>query len=193
MRHKLAFLISRIFELPNLFLVSTFLLFQTTDKSLDQIWIWLLLTMLFLVISPITYYLYAREKGFISDLDMTRREERTGFYIVAIISSILLLTFAIIWNSPTVLKFFALAILINYLFFATVNLYWKISLHTGFVTVGCVILTLFLGKIWALTFLLVIIVGWSRYVLQKHTFWQLVGGSLASGMITYIIFKLFGY
>lgn len=193
MKHKIAFIISRIFELPNLFLVSAFLLFQKTDVTLDEIWVWLLLTMLFLVVAPISYYLYGREKGLISDLDMTRRQERTGFYIAAIISSLILLISTIIWRSPKVLQYFSMAILVNYLFFAAVNLYWKISLHTGFVTVGCVVLTLFLGKIWAITFILVFIVGWSRYVLQKHTLAQLVGGSLASGFITFIIYKLFGY
>ena len=193
MKNKVAFIISRIFELPNLFLVSTFLLFQKNEVDLNEIWVWLLLTMLFLVIAPISYYLYAREKGIISDLDMTKREQRTGFYIIAILSSLILLVLTFIWKAPQVLKFFTLAILVNYFFFAAVNLYWKISLHTGFVTVACVILTLFLGKIWILSFILVFIVGWSRYILQKHTLAQLFGGSFASGLITYIIFKIFGY
>jgi membrane-associated phospholipid phosphatase len=73
-----------------------------------------------------------------------------------------------------------------------ITLRWKISIHAGSAAGSATVLALLYGA-WALPLLLgVAVIGWSRVVLGKHSWAQVVAGALVSGLITLLVFQVAG-
>ncbi|GHO57750.1 hypothetical protein KSB_62250 [Ktedonobacter robiniae] len=75
---------------------------------------------------------------------------------------------------------------------AVITQYWKISLHlvgiAGAVTVCCLLwgpLCLFLSS-------LVVLVGWARWRLHAHTWFQALAGTILAISVMILIYRLFG-
>jgi membrane-associated phospholipid phosphatase len=69
--------------------------------------------------------------------------------------------------------------------FVAINVYWKISLHTAFVSAAATILTLAYGAAAAWVFAFLPLVGWARLELKLHTPAQVAAGAfLAAAIVT---------
>jgi len=76
--------------------------------------------------------------------------------------------------------------------FMCVNLLWKISLHTAFVTASVTVLIILYGSIVAATVVLVPLIAWSRIELKHHSLAQVITGALLAALIVVVVFYLFG-
>ena len=76
--------------------------------------------------------------------------------------------------------------------FMCINLLWKISIHTAFVTASVTILIILYGSIAAGTVVLAPLIAWSRLELQHHSLAQVATGALAAAIIAVVVFYLFG-
>jgi membrane-associated phospholipid phosphatase len=76
--------------------------------------------------------------------------------------------------------------------YMAINLYWKISLHTAFVSAAATILTLLYGAVGAWTFVLLAPVAWARLELKAHTPAQVAAGALLAAGIIAGVFWWFG-
>ena len=77
--------------------------------------------------------------------------------------------------------------------FTSLHGVWRIRLvHASSLGGVATILTAFYGAVMLPTFLLLILVSWSRVVLRRHTVLQVVAGSLVSIALTLLILKLRG-
>jgi membrane-associated phospholipid phosphatase len=86
-----------------------------------------------------------------------------------------------------------LAGLIAVVIFTMINLYWKISLHTAFMSGSSAILTIVYGIPGAITILLIVILGWSRIQLKLHTLSQVVVGAVLPAIVVLVTFWGFGF
>ncbi len=77
--------------------------------------------------------------------------------------------------------------------FMTVNFFWKISLHTAFISASATVLTIVYGPWGALTFLSLPAVAWSRIELNQHTSTQVLAGMMCAATITLAVFWRAGY
>jgi len=154
---------------------------------------WLVSVSPFLVFIPLFFFFLSYKLGWISDLDMTKRSERPAFLIVFILSLAAASLILYVLRVPE--KFFAFAFsgLILVSVASIITLFWKISFHTA-VTTSVLSAIVILGglRFWPL-FLLLPMIAWSRIVLRKHSVMQVIGGSLLSAGITFVIFYLFGF
>ena len=73
-----------------------------------------------------------------------------------------------------------------------INLRWKISVHTAFVTASITVLIILYGAIGAATAVLLPLLGWSRIELEHHSPAQVAAGALLPTLIIVVVFYLFG-
>jgi membrane-associated phospholipid phosphatase len=151
-----------------------------------------LITLLFLSIGPFIYILIAVRLGKISDVDVSRRTERAGPFLFGISSVLVGWLVLIILQGPKNLQTALIITAVSGIVMMVTTLWWKISIHASSLGGAATMLTVFYGAIMLPTFLLLILVSWSRVVLRRHTVLQVVAGSLVSIALTLLILKIRG-
>jgi len=147
----------------------------------------ILSALIFGFILPIVTFIILRKKGKVIDNDATIKEERTVPYLYGIGFSLLAILFLHISKTSSQSIILWEAYLINSIVLVIVNKYWKISAHAmgAAIPLGAAML---LNNIWiAIFFIILLLVGWSRYKLKVHTLPQIIGGSFVGYAITYFL------
>ena len=154
--------------------------------------LWAALTLLIVTGIPLAYLILGRQRGWVSDLELSRREERPRFILVSLSSDVLALLVLRFLDGPhlltmIVLTYFCLAIVM----FA-ISSFWKISMHMAGVGGFSTALVFVFGApaLWAL--LSLPLVAWARLHRRKHDIPQLVAGALVGAMITALVFGWIG-
>ena len=150
------------------------------------------LTLFFLTLGPMVYILIGVRKGWLSDVDVSRRIERPGPFLFGITSVALGFVFLRYVNAPKNLETLLLITTISGVIMLIVTLWWKISIHASSMAGVATMLTALYGAIMLPTFLLLILVSWSRVVLRRHTTAQVIAGSLLSIALSASILLLRG-
>lgn len=174
-------------SLPFVLLVSLYHSHSTTSAFLFAC-----LTLFFLTLGPMVYILIGVRKGWLSDVDVSRRTERAGpflFGIASVALGLILLRYA---NAPKNLETLLLITTISGVIMLIVTLWWKISIHASSMAGAATMLTALYGAVMLPTFLLLILVSWSRVVLRRHTTAQVIAGSLLSIVLSASIIMLRG-
>ena len=192
MRKRIASLTSNILD-P--FLVSLVLIlllsFKSASSTLDAVkWSLISITVSILPVFSVIIYL-VRNHRLESSFIITRRQ-RTKIYLLAgVCAGIGCIIFPYLGAPPTLRATFV-AGLSAVVVFMCVNLLWKISLHTAFVTASVTVLIILYGSIAAVTVVLVPLIAWSRIELKHHSLAQVAAGALLAALIVVIVFHLFG-
>ena len=154
--------------------------------------LYILITLFFFSIGPFIYILISVRIGKISDVDVSRRTERAGPFLFGISSVLAGWLALIILQGPANLQTLMMITAISGVVMMVTTLWWKISIHASSMGGVATVLTALYGAIMLPIFLLLILVGWSRVVLRRHTVPQVVAGSLVSIALTLLILKLRG-
>lgn len=162
-------------SLPFVFLVSLYHARSTTSAV-----VFACFTLLFLTFGPVAYVLIGVHKGWLSDVDVSRRSERAGPFLFGIASALLGLVLLRYVNAPKNLETLLLITAISGVVMLTVTYWWKISIHASSMAGVATILTALYGAVMLPTFLLLVLVSWSRVVLRRHTVAQVIAGSCVS-------------
>ncbi len=161
-------------------------------RNVLQSMLYALLTLFFLCVGPLLYIVTAVRIGKISDMDVSRRTERAGPFLFGI-SSVLAGGLAlIILHGPRNLQTVMIITAVSGIVMMVTTLWWKISIHASSMGGAATILTAFYGAVMLPTFLLLVLVSWSRVVLRRHTVLQVVAGSLVSIALTLLVLKIRG-
>jgi hypothetical protein len=150
--------------------------------------LWAILILLVVTGIPLVYLIIGRKRGWVSDLELSRRDERPRFILVSLSSDVLALGMLWLGHGPhllrlIVLTYFCLAIVIF-----TISSFWKISMHMAGVGGFSTALVFAFGgtALWA--FLSLPLVAWARLRRRKHTPAQLIAGGLAGALVTVLVF-----
>lgn len=145
----------------------------------------------FLYISlPLVIFFILRKSGKVSDYEFTKREERPLYFSLVtfvFLALFLLSTFLLkdpIISTITVASFVASTLL------TIVSLYWKMSGHMTYSTLlFFTLIFLFpnLPILWTL-FIFTPFIAWSRVELKKHTWMQVIVGTIVSALISVLFF-----
>jgi membrane-associated phospholipid phosphatase len=150
------------------------------------------ITLFFLSLGPFIYILIAVRVGKISDVDVSRRTERAGPFLFGISSVLAGWLVLILLHGPENLQTLLFITAVSGIVMMVTTLWWKISIHSSSMGGVATILTAFYGAVMLPTFLLLILVSWSRVVLRRHTVSQVIAGSLVSIALTLLILKIRG-
>lgn len=154
--------------------------------------LWAGLTLIIVTGIPLAYLLVGRKRGWVSDLEMTRREERPQFILVSLGSDILSLVVLGFWNGPHLLR----VIVLTYFFLAvlvfSISSFWKISMHMVGVSGFSTALVFVFGLPALLAFISLPLVAWARLQRRKHNLAQLAAGAVIGALVTALVFGWFG-
>ncbi len=150
------------------------------------------LTILFLSVGPLLYIAIGVRKGYLSDMDVTRRSERLKPFLFGLSSATLGLVMLIATNAPRNLQNIMLVTIVCGLIFMIITLWWKISIHASSLSGAVTFVVMLYGTQTLPLFSLVILVGWSRVVLRRHTLGQVIAGSVLGAALTTAILLIRG-
>lgn len=192
-RHMLAEVVSWAFFPPLVATVFFIFLIFWYSQDFSQGLRWMIAMSPFLIFIPLIFFAVSLKLGWISDIDLSNREERPAFLAV-FITSLLVATVVLYWiGVPQKIFVYALSGLVVTVTTALITLFWKISYHTTVATSVISAIVILGGLRFSWLFLLIVPVAWARIILKKHTFWQVLFGAVVAFLITYCVFSFFGY
>lgn len=153
---------------------------------------WSIIALLILSGLPLAYILIGMQKGWVSDLELSHREERPRFILVSLSSDILALFILYLGGAPRLVWLLALIYACLGITMFTISNYWKISLHMVGVSGFATILVFVFGPGAWWVFLSLPIVAWARLFRKKHTPAQLLAGAIGGFLIPTIVLLLVG-
>ncbi|MDD4876581.1 MAG: phosphatase PAP2 family protein [Dehalococcoidales bacterium] len=192
MRINTANLISNILH-P--FIVSLLLIlllsFKATADTFDAIK-WMIISIALSLLPIIIIIVYLVRSRRIKSYSINIRKERTSVYLFTSICTSISCIILILLNAPSILLAAFVAGFSAVAIFMCINLLWKISLHTAFISAAVTILIILYGSLAIITLVLIPMTAWARIVLKHHTLAQTVSGALLATLIALIIFYSFG-
>ena len=164
-----------------------FMLFGWHSAEISGVF-WAILTLLVVTGIPLCYLLLGRKQGWVSDMELSRREERPRFILVSLTSDVLALLVLHFLGGPQLLIVMVLTYFCLALVMFTISSIWKISMHMAGVGGFSTALIFVFGAPALFALLSLPLVAWARWHRRKHTTAQLIAGALAGVLITLLVF-----
>lgn len=160
------------------------ILVSETNLAPSQIKVVLPLIFLIDVILPASiFFLFLRER-WISDWEISKRKERINLYVVVCFLWFIGTGVAYLFGNEFLFRLH-LIFTLTFLVGVVLTLFWKISMHMLVDTTVVSILNFLFAGFWWL-YLLLPIIAWSRFIRQKHTPAQLLGGFLLAILVVFL-------
>jgi membrane-associated phospholipid phosphatase len=192
MRERLARLTSNILN-PFLasFIVMTLLAVEATASAVEAVK-WALISMALSVLPVFAVVMYMVRRKKLDGIFVNPRQQRNVIYVLA--SVLGAIGCGVMWyfEAPRLLSITFTAGLVAIVVFMAINRFWKISLHTAFMSASVTIITIVYGAAGALTILLLLPVAWARIRLKQHSPLQVAVGALLAAAIVLAVFWGFG-
>jgi len=192
LRERTANLTSNILN-PLLVSLVLFLLlsFKSTSNTFDAVK-WLLISIAVSILPVFSVIIYLVRSQRLTSFFTITRKQRTKIYLFAgVCAGIGCIIFPYL-RAPKELIATFVAGLSAVVAFMCINLLWKISLHTAFVTASVTVLIMLYGSIVAATVVLIPLIAWSRIELKHHSLAQVAAGALLAASIVVVVFYFFG-
>jgi membrane-associated phospholipid phosphatase len=143
-----------------------------------------------LPVFAVVIYLVRRKK--LDGIFVNSRQQRHRIYLLA--GALGAISCGVLWyfRAPELLAVSFTAGLVAIVIFMVINLFWKISLHTAFMSAAVSVLTIVYGAHGAWTILLVPLVAWARLEMKLHSAAQVTAGALLAAFVTVVVFRGFG-
>ena len=154
--------------------------------------LWAILALVVVTGIPLAYLLIGHKRGWVSDMELSRREERPRFILVSLSSDVLALAALWLGNSPQLLRLIVLTYFCLAIVMFSISSFWKISMHMAGVGGFSTALVFVFGALALWAFLSLALVAWARLYRRKHTVLQLVAGALAGVLVTLLVFGWLG-
>lgn len=163
-----------------------------TNLTRSQIYLLFPLLLIFQVGIPLLHILIAYRSKKISDLDLSRREERIMPMVVGFICLIISLIIVKFFGSPILYRlylFLIFLLIIN----GAVTIFWKISFHMAINVVGSLLLNFLYHWQLPILYLTIPLVYWARLKLKRHTHPQLIVAGILNGIAVFLFLRSFNY
>jgi membrane-associated phospholipid phosphatase len=168
------------------------LLSVESTSSANEAIKWSLISLALSVFPVFTVVLYLVRRRKLDGIFINPRQQRSRIYLLALSCAIIGYIILIIFDAPELLRAAFLSGLIAVTVFMIINLFWKISLHTAFITASVTVLIIVYGEAAAWTAIFIPLIAWARLEMKLHTPAQVFVGTLLSVSIVTIVFYLFG-
>ena len=173
------------------FIIIILLGIESTTSSNEAIK-WSLISLALSVFPVFTVVIYMVRRRKLDGIFINTRRQRSRIYLLAIFCAVIGYIILIICDAPELLRAAFLSGLIAVVIFMIINFFWKISLHTAFISASVAVLIIVYGKGAAWTVIFVPLIAWARLEMRLHTPAQVAAGALLSVAIVTIVFGLFG-
>jgi len=124
-------------------------------------------------------------------LDATR-PQRKAVYVLTSVCAVTGYILLRLWHAPLLLQASFVGGLAGTVIFMLINLRWKISLHTGFTAAMTAIMVMLYGRAGVLVISLVLLIGWARIELRRHSVGEVTAGALVGSLVVVAVFQIYG-
>lgn len=157
---------------------------------------WLITVFILDIFIPFCFYLFSLKRGYIFDGPFTNKSiqrNRIIIFLVFIIIISLQILFLLFFKSYQPLLMILTGGLLAVIVALVITYFFKISMHSGMVTIFALMLIYLYGleKAWPV-FISIPLVFWARMILTRHTFWQLLIGVSGAIIVVFITLLLYG-
>ncbi len=173
------------------FIIIILLAIESTSSANEAIK-WSLISLALSVFPVLTVVLYLVRRRKLDGIFINPRHQRSRIYLLAIGCAVVGYIVLLFIGAPELLRVAFLSGLIAVVLFMIINLFWKISLHTAFITASVAVLIIVYGKTAAWTVIFIPLIAWARLEMRLHTPAQVFVGALLSVAVVTIVFGLFG-
>ena len=176
--YRVGRILSQVFH-PTLNGFASFLLVGVASPeiaSVRQGLSWAAICIITIIIPPALYFYLRLFFGAYSDDDVSRRSERTGLYIVALLSTAVGSAALYRLGLPHVFLRLLLAAVGVTLSCMLINFRWKISVHSASIATLSTLGTIFLQWTGAWLWICALALGWARIRTGNHTWLQVLAG-----------------
>lgn len=163
-----------------------------TAVNVAQAFGWFLLVVCLVFLPVLLIAMFFVRTGRMDALFSNRRHQRHRIYIIGLFFAMLTMLVLNWLHAPGAVVAALVSGLVTVVTFATINLWWKISVHTSTVSALVVVLCVVYGWWGVPSAVLVPFMGWSRVVLAQHTLGQVIAGALVSAIIVLVVFFQYG-
>ena len=164
---------------------------ESTASVIDAIkWSLILITLSILPIYLAVICLVRSKK--VDSISLNIRQQRHKIYALAVIlggAGSIALFFL---KTPVTMLALFVSGLVGAVIFLTINLWWKISLHTALTAALVTILVFLYGFVAIIAIVLLPLVAWARLELRHHSLAQLIAGALGALLVLMAVFYSFG-
>ncbi len=170
---------------PPVISIPTFIILNYFLAGPDQFVVPTLISIIFGALIPISTSLILIKKMH-TDLEITDRTKRTVPLIFAICSYLLGFLVLLWFSAPAIVSVLMLIYGTNTLIILIINFYWKISIHAMGIAGPTAAFIFTFGPAGVIIGVIIPLVMWSRLKLKKHTFSQVIAGSVLGLLLTWI-------
>jgi membrane-associated phospholipid phosphatase len=173
------------------FIVIVLLAFRDTANATEALkWASISIALSVLPVLVVVICLVQQKK--LDGIFVSPRQQRTAIYLLA--SVLGAIGYGLLWyfKAPELLVVTFATGLAAIVVFMGINLFWKISLHTAFMSGAVVVLVIVYGAIAAWTVLLLPPVAWARMELKQHSLVQVVAGAILAAVVVVGVFWGYG-
>jgi len=170
--------------------VPFFLVYETTG-NLHLAISWTVLSVAFILVFFVSI-LIGIKLGMVSNIDISRREERPRVFLFAIMLSIIYLLTLYFYRAPMIMFAGVLALVAGIVVLGIANTFTKVSWHLAVFSAFMTLLVLAEGWIFLFGFLLTPVIAWARIRTKNHTRKQTILGAclgIVTTVVFYVIFK----
>jgi membrane-associated phospholipid phosphatase len=145
---------------------------------------------LFASLLPFAIILRGVRRGRLSDRNISLREERIRFGVVALTSILVGLALLAALDAPAEMIALLVSIAVGVICGWVVTLWWKISVHAAIAAGAATVLVLVFGPALLAAWPLVALIAWSRVEVGDHTPAQVVAGVALGLVVNATVFPL---
>jgi membrane-associated phospholipid phosphatase len=139
---------------------------------------------------PYALILHGVRRGRLSDKNISLREQRIRFGLVAITSILTGLAVLAAFDAPAELVALVASIAVGVACGWVITLWWKISVHAAIAAGAAAVLVLVVGPALLVVWPLVALIAWSRVQVGDHTTAQVLAGVALGVVVNATVFSL---
>lgn len=154
---------------------------------------WASMSLLFGTVIPYLYVSFLYRKKEINDMHIPKKENRIKPMLVSCASYTLCLIILYILDGPLFLESIFAVSAVSTIIFTIITYFWKISLHSSWITFVVITFNILFGRWMLLMIPLIPVIGWARVRIKKHTINQVIFGVGVSTVTSFLIYYNYGF
>jgi len=189
-RLRVARLVGELLSPPPILVVLALVVAWDTSPTPAMAVLWGGIAALFASVLPYALILRGVRRGRLTDKNISLREQRIRFGVVAIASILLGLALLAAFNAPAEMVALLASIAVGVACGWVITLWWKISVHAAIAAGAATVLTLVFGTALLAAWALVALIAWSRVQVGDHTLAQVLAGVALGVIVNATVFTL---
>ena len=190
LRLRVARLVGELLSPPPILVVLALVVAWASSPTPAMAVVWGAIAAAFASVLPYALILRGVRRGQLSDTNISLREQRIRFGVVAITSILTGLAVLAAFDAPAEMVALQASIAVGVACGWVVTLWWKISVHAAIAAGAATVLVLVFGPALLVVWPLVALIAWSRVQVGDHTPAQVLAGVALGIVVNATVFPL---